>query len=373
MNKQKLYHMGKSGAVYQWTIWTEGADIVTEYGQIDGKMQIARKTATPKNVGRSNATTAEEQAVLEAKSMHKNRLDRKYSKTIKQAEQGVYLPMLAASFDKRKNKVNYPVDVQPKLDGCRCMAYWEGDRVKLISRNGKEWENCDHIIRDLENCLPEGWTLDGELYVHGKSFQEITKLVKKWRPESEEVVFHVYDVPSTDVVRSAAFVWDERKENLNDLHGHLYEGKATSIEIVNSEIANDEEEVYEIQSEFLEQGYEGAIVREHDGEYRFGYRSNKLLKVKNFMDDEYEIIGYTTGVGKFEGCVVWICTTDGGKDIHGTEFKVVPQGTMEERKELYEQAEEHVGELLKVKYFELTDDNVPRFPVGIGFRLAQDI
>ena len=85
------------------------------------------------------------------------------------------------------------------------------------------------------------------------------------------------------------------------------------------------------------------------------------------MDDEYEIIGYTTGVGKFEGCIVWICTTD-----DGTEFKVVPQGTMEERKELYEQAEEHVGELLKVKYFELTDDNVPRFPVGIGFRLAQD-
>ena len=174
-------------------------------------------------------------------------------------------------------------------------------------------------------------------------------------------------MPSTDVVRSAAVVWDERKENLNDLYGHLYEGKVTSIEIVNSETAINEEEVYEIQSEYLEQGYEGAIVREHDGEYRFGYRSNKLLKVKNFMDDEYEIIDYTTGVGKFAGCIVWICTTD-----DGTQFKVVPQGTMEERKELYEQAEEHIGEQLKVKYFELTDDNVPRFPVGIGFRLAQD-
>ena len=369
MNMEKLYHQTKNGTMHQWTIWTEGADIVTEYGQIDGKMQVARKTAIGKNIGKSNETTPEEQAVLEATAMHKNRLDRKYRRTIEEAEKEVFLPMLAGSFDKRKNKVDYPVDVQPKLDGCRCMAYWNGGKVELISRNGKQWENCDHIIRDLENCLPHDWVLDGELYIHGKSFQEITKLVKKWRPESEEVMFHVYDIPRTGN-RSEENLsdWDGRMLELEKFYGMLYEGKSTSVTTVTTYQADTEEVVYELQSQFLEDGYEGAIVREYDGMYRFGHRSNKLLKVKNFMDDEYEIIGYTTGVGKFEGCIVWICTTE-----DGTEFKVVPQGTMEERKELYEQAEQYIGELLKVKFFELTDDNVPRFPVGLGFRLAQDV
>ena len=102
--------------------------------------------------------------------------------------------------------------------------------------------------------------------------------------------------------------------------------------------------------------------------YRFGYRSNKLLKVKNFMDEEYEVIDYTTGVGKFDGCVIWIC-----KNTNDDEFKVVPQGTMEHRKELYEDADKYIGEMLKVQFFELTDDGIPRFPVGIGFRLKEDM
>ena len=190
-----LYHKSKTGATVQWDIWTEGADIVTEYGQIGGKMQNARKTAIAKNVGRANATTPEEQAILEAKAMHKKRLDGKYSLTIEESNKEVFLPMLAASFDKRKDKVTYPVDVQPKLDGVRCLAYWDGESLKLMSRGGKQWECSDHIIEELETVLPKGWVLDGELYIHGSTFQEITKLVKKLRPESVNVQFHVYDIP----------------------------------------------------------------------------------------------------------------------------------------------------------------------------------
>ena len=363
-----LYHKSKTGKTVQWDIWTEGADIVTEYGQIDGKMQNARKTATPKNVGRANATTADEQAILEAKAMHKKRLDGKYSLSIEESNKEVFLPMLAASFDKRKDKVTYPVDVQPKLDGVRCLAYWNGDSVKLMSRGGKQWECCDHIIRDLEMCLPKGWVLDGELYVHGKTFQEITKLVKKYRPgESEEVMFHVYDIPRTAMLQDG--LWRDRFNILSEkFYGMLYEGKSTSVITVETYEANNEEEVYELQSKFLEEGYEGAIVREMDGDYRFGYRSNKLLKVKDFMDKEYEIVDYTTGVGRFEGCIIWICETE-----NGDRFKVVPQGTMEERRATYDTAGEHMGLLLKVKFFELTDDDIPRFPVGLGVRLPEDM
>jgi len=360
-----LYHTSKTGAIVEWDIWTEGADIVTEFGQRDGKKQLARKTATGKNVGRSNETTPEDQAILEMKSMHKKKLDGKYSTTLKGAKQEVFLPMLASSFDKRKDKVTYPVDVQPKLDGVRCLAYWDGDSVKLMSRGGKQWECCNHIVEELMKILPKGMVLDGELYIHGKSFQEITKLVKKWRPESVDIVFHVYDVPKEPdgAIRP---VWADRRWSLESLLEAFEE--CDSLEVVDTHLATNEDAVYEHQSHFLEEGYEGAIVRELDGEYRFGHRSNKLLKVKNFMDKEYEIVDYTTGVGRFEGCIIWICKTD-----NGDEFKVVPQGTMEERKATYDTAGEHIGELLKVKFFELTDDNIPRFPVGIGIRLPEDM
>ena len=147
---ETLYHKSKTDAIVQWDIWTEGADIVKEYGQIGGKMQTERRTAIGKNIGRSNETTPEEQAVLEATARHKKKLDGKYSLTIEDCKKEVFLPMLAASFDKRKDKVTYPVDVQPKLDGVRCLAYWDGDSVKLMSRGGKQWKCCDHIIEAIE-------------------------------------------------------------------------------------------------------------------------------------------------------------------------------------------------------------------------------
>jgi len=369
---ETLYHQGKTGAIVQWDIWTEGADICTEYGQIGGKMQTSRKTATPKNVGRANATSANEQAVLEATAMHKKRLDGKYSLTIEDAKKEVFLPMLAASFDKRKDKVTYPVDVQPKLDGVRCLAYWDGDSVKLMSRGGKQWNCCQHIIDELEQVLPTDWVLDGELYIHGKTFQEITKLVKTTKllakPESVNVQFHVYDVPRAGYEQTeiGGSTWDNRKMSLLLIDEFVENCK--SVVAVRTDFAAHEEDVYELQSEYLEEGYEGAIVREYDGEYKFGYRSNKLLKVKNFMDEEYLIAGFTTGVGRFDGCVVWVCMTEDGQS-----FKVVPQGTMEERQETYQNADKHIGDWLKVKFFELTDDGIPRFPVGLGIRPLEDM
>ena len=362
---ETLYHKSKTGATVQYTVWTEGADIVTEYGQISGQMQISRQTAVAKNVGRSNETTPEEQAILEAKAKHKKKLDGKYSLTIEESKEEVFLPMLASSFDKRKDKVNYPVNVQPKLDGVRCLAYWDDDSVKLMSRGGKQWEHCGHIVKELEQVLPKGWVLDGELYIHGKTFQEITRLVKKLRPESVEVKFHVYDIPKVDDENCGE--WECRFEKLHEFK-NKHGVSCMSVITVDTHHVDNEERVYELQSQFLEEGYEGAIVRENDGEYKFGYRSNKLLKVKNFMDKEYLIAGFTTGVGRFDGSVVWVCMTEDGQT-----FKVVPQGTMEERQETYQNADKHIGDWLKVKFFELTDGGIPRFPVGLGVRLLKDV
>lgn len=367
MTLPTLYHKGSKGTTYSWRIWTEGPDIVTEYGQLGGKKQIARKTAVPKNVGKANATTPEGQALAEAQSMWTFKVERKYKESLEDAqEQEIFLPMLAVNFEKRrgkkKNGHTYPCDVQPKLDGCRALAFWEGEEVKLMSRGGKYY-NCPHISSYLETVLTKNHVLDGELYLHGATFQEITKLVKKLRPETAKVQLHVYDIIMLD---NRGAQWPERRKKLQDVLSSM---PSPCIVEVATETITSEPEVFEWQGNYMTDGYEGAIVRCYDdSEYKFGYRSSRLLKVKDFMDHEFVVTGFTEGVGKFKGAVLWICETSDGK-----QFKATPKGTMEHRRQLFAEADQHVGKMLKVVFQNYTDDGLPRFPVSVGFRLPEDM
>jgi len=364
-----LYHRGKSGAIYSWKVWTEGADIVTEYGLVDGEKQIARKTATPKNVGRANATTAEEQAVVEAKAMWQNKRDRKYAESVADAQAELIRPMLASDFEKRKDKgVMYPAFVQPKLDGVRALAFWDGGRVEVMSRSGKSWRDIgtvEHIATALESILPEERIFDGEIYAHGETFQQTTRLVKKYRAgESEKLLFHVYDVIDRDALDRP---FSERyATGLRWLEGLLE--PTQPLEVVRTELVDSHEEVYERQRAYVEEGFEGAILRTATGVYQYGARSFDLLKVKSFLDAEYEIVGHKDGVGKFAGAIIWVCRMPDGKT-----FDVVPVGSMEERRQWFSEAASHYGRLLNVRYFETSEEGVPRFPVGAGIRAPEDL
>ncbi len=364
-----LYHRGKSGALYSWRVWSEGADVVTEYGLVDGAKQLARKTARPKNVGRANATTAEEQALLEARSMWRHKRDRKYFESVEEAMGELIRPMLAHDFAKRREKhIDYPAFVQPKLDGVRALAFWDGGRVEVMSRSGKSWRalgTVEHIAAALERVLPRRLIFDGEVYAHGETFQETTRLVKKYREgRSEKLFLHVYDVVDRDALDMP---FKERYANyLRPLPEKL--AAPQPLEVVRTELVDREEEVFERQREFVEFGYEGAILRTADGVYQYGARSFDLLKVKSFMDAEYEIVGHKDGVGKFAGAVIWVCRLPDGRT-----FDVVPRGSMEERRRWFLEGEKYHGSLLNVRYFEVSEDGVPRFPVGAGIRAPEDV
>ena len=365
-----LYHQGKAGAIYSWRVWTEGADIVTEYGQVDGEKQLARKTATPKNIGRSNATTAEEQATIEAQAMWQHKRDRKYAESLVAAQDVLVRPMLALDFEKRKNRnVTYPTFVQPKLDGVRALAFWNDDCIEIMSRSGKDWRvrgSIEHIVHALEALLPKHLLFDGEIYVPG-TFQQNTRLVTKYRPGiSEQLVFNVYDVIDRDNLNEP---FSGRLSNLYWLEQQIQAASnKPPLGIVSTVVANSEEQVYAFQKQFVNDGFEGAIVRLEQGAYQYGARSMDLLKVKSFKDKEFPIIGHKDGVGKFQSAVIWVCRMEDGKT-----FDVVPRGTMEERRQWFQEGEAHYGEMLNVRYFETTEDGIPRFPVGAGIRAPEDV
>jgi ATP-dependent DNA ligase len=118
-------------------------------------------------------------------------------------------------------------------------------------------------------------------------------------------------------------------------------------------------------AEFVEAGYEGIMLRNGAGVYRANYRSNDLQKYKEFMEDEYRIIDFKEGEGRDLGAVIWVCETADGK-----EFTVRPRGTMEQRREWFNDGESYIGKNLTVVYQELTEDGKPRFPVGKALRVG---
>ncbi len=353
-----LYSRTAKGVVNVWKCWPEHDEVCTEWGQLDGKLQQTRYKVEPKNTGKVNSTTGEQQALKEVISLYDKKKKAKYSESLETAgETARFKPILAGDYAKHKKKLRFHVTVQPKLNGLRCIAYKVDGKVMLQSRGG-DFYPVAHIAEALDPILPEGVKLDGELYIHGDSLQHITSLAKRPQSGSEELTYVLYDAPAH------GGNWEERLCWLQDFEADL----SAPVFLIQNELADNHEQIAELFQSFVEQGYEGAIVRSHTGMYREGYRSPDLLKVKEFLDDEYKIVGWETGKGRDEKRPKFICETRVGK-----RFGVKCKGSDAAQAEMLAQAPEIVGQLLKVKFFELTPDGIPQFPVGLAIRYPEDM
>ena len=351
MVEKTLYKQAKSGKIQVYTSWTEGAKCFSEYGELDGKQQVAHTVCVGKNIGKSNETTPSQQAELECEAKRQLKKDKGYFDTIDEAEtEEVFLPMLAK--DGRKVKIKYPCDSQPKLDGVRCMARYANEEWSLMSRGGKPYD-VKHVTDAMHNYVPNP-VFDGELYIHGNPLQDTVSLVKKPKEGSENLEYWVYDLYFPEAPDMS---WSRRKNYLNMVEVHF------PIRQVVSTRVNNEEEMLALHKQYLKDGFEGSILRDLDGIYELGHRSSSLIKWKDFQDDEFLITGYKEGKGKFVGCVIWEC-----ENVEGKKFHVAPKGTLEQKKQWYRDANDIVGKDLTVRYFAYTNDGIPQFPVGITIR-----
>lgn len=357
-----LYHKGKSGELRQWRTWADGDTMYTEHGVIDGALQISSKQCVGKNSGRSNETSPEEQAVAEATSAHKFKLERKYSLTPAEADLPLLLPMLAHVYDPKKHKGKYYV--QPKLDGVRCIARWENDQVVLYSRQGKIY-NVKHISDELATFMNKDDVFDGELYIHGMPLQSQISLVKKPQDNSTQVEYWIYDAPVIEGNDNVPF--NKRFAYLLELWKKHNDPVKTWKKIAFTQtkyIGDNTNSIKTLQEKFISEGYEGLMLRGVDSEYLWGYRSSELLKVKTFQDAEFVVIGMKEGDGKMKGHAICICQND----LADNTFDAVPKTTMEERKYMYEHQDEFIGRKYTVKFFDRSLDLKPRFGVGLAFR-----
>ena len=243
------------------------------------------------------------------------------------------LPMLANKWEDRHKYISEPFYVQPKIDGVRLLVSNKGG----ISRTGKIVPGTEHLGKGLK----EGEYLDGECYDPNKTFEEITSLFKT-NPKALE--FHVFDYFDTN---RPDLTFDERLERVT----------------VETRWVKTKSDLPIVHKQYMDAGYEGTMIREASSVYEIGKRSNYLLKLKDFMTDEYKVIGMRECAGKDVGTPTWVCVTE-----NGPEFTVRPEGTQEKRREMFKNGHKYISKMLTVKYQNLTDLGVPRFPVGIAFR-----
>jgi hypothetical protein len=361
--------------------------IETTHGYVDGKKQVNEKVISEgKNIGKKNETTPLQQAINEARAAWTKKKESGYSvrgtggvvavavaggagaKAMdeddesvgsggrgKGIDEDVPLPMLAHDYNKRGKGFKFPCYVQRKYDGTRCVAM---PGKGLFSRNRKRYPHMDHIVAEI-NKLPDELVLDGELYSDTLTFQEIVGLVKREtlkkgdEEKQYQIKLHVYDIINTSMT------YEERMNNLQMLFKRY---KFKNLTLVDTMVCDSEDKMKELHAQFVSEGYEGIMLRTTKGFYK-NSRSADLLKYKEFFDGEYEVIGYKEGEGLEAGCVLWVCKTPEGRV-----FNCRPRGSREDRVTLYARGGEFVGKPLTVRYQELTDEGIPRFPVGIAFR-----
>jgi DNA ligase-1 len=349
-----LYKRSVTGKVSTWYVETNNECFRTVSGFEDGQKVTSEWTCCK---GKSYNTSTE-QATKEAEAMHRKRTETGYWEDITKIDTPVYFkPMLAHDYNDYKDKIKFPIAVQPKLDGVRCIVRADG----MWSRNGKPIISAPHIFKSLKPLFEadNDLILDGELYCDKSAagFNTIISCVRKTKPTEADlslskqfIEYHIYDVPSVDdnfMERIAYRSNLKLPEYCKRVHTHW--------------VTDGQERLDYLYNLFMEQGYEGQMIR-LNASYE-NKRSKSLLKRKEFVDAEFTILGVIEGNGNLTGKV--------GKlqfEINGKPFESAVNGDWEYIEKLWHSREGLVGKTATVKYFELTEDGIPRFPKVIAIR-----
>ena len=347
----------------------------TVSGLDDGKkVQSEWKLVEQKNVGKANETSLQEQATAEMLAEMSKKLERGYFASLSDIDTfDKVKPMLASKYEDAKfDFENNRYYAQPKLDGIRCIARANG----LWTRAGKEIVAVPHIMEQLSvffEKYPDA-ILDGELYNHDlkDDFNEIVSAVRKTKPTPEDlekskklVQYHVYDV--INMPDEEKGVYGDEPFFTDRMYWFCDMGfdRPSAIRTVPTRQVKSLAEIDNLYEYWLELGYEGQMVRE-DNVYQQNKRSKFLMKRKEFLDAEFEIVEVEEGKGNWAGHIKRFVL----KLPDGRTFGAGVRGDQKTLKAMFEAGA--TPNWATCRYFTPTPDGIPRFPVvtdwGFGTR-----
>lgn len=262
----------------------------------------------------------------------------------------------------------YPLYVQPKLDGYRCVYKLQN----LISRAGKSFGNSKlaEYFKSLWNLNDH--VLDGELYVKGISFNKLQKILNTHdTPLPKGLKFVVYDcIPIKD--------WEAQRckkpysDRLIALRGIVNGQLADHSKIIDipNDLVNSPAELMELYKKYLKEGYEGAMMKSIEGTYkwkRVTLKSGEMVKLKPFETVDLKITGVYEGTNKNEGKAGGFLV-----DYYGVTVRVGSGLPDPLRAKAFKTPDEYIGKTIEVRYLEETEDGSLRHPSFKRFRKDKD-
>jgi len=275
-----------------------------------------------------------------------------------------------------EDPIMYPVWVEPKLDGLRCVAVKHGGEVTMFTRNGNVLETLPKIKSLLESAPWDEFVLDGE--VMGADWNESASVVMSHKKSKDDsgMIFHVFDaLPFAD--------WHDQESHL-DLEDRLelvaelvHQVGDSTITQVPGRYVNNEEELLVAYTTDTNAGYEGIMVKDLFAPYVFK-RSSNIRKMKPVATYEGIIVGHYEGRrgSKREG--LW-----GGFEVvlpNGVVTRVAGGFTDKMKAEVNVDPNSWIGKVVEMEGQPdpqtgdgLTQDGRVRFPVFIRTRDARDV
>jgi DNA ligase-1 len=264
--------------------------------------------------------------------------------------------MLAYPFEeKRLLKWPQPLIIQPKLNGERCRAILDpSGHCSLLSSEENLITSVPHIVIALENLHLKNVELDGELYVHSMPFEEIHSRVSRKvneHPESWQIEYHIFDLINEK----------RQTERIVELH-KLAESFTPPLIEVAPQVALNLENIMMFHDQFLEQGYEGFILRHPHAPY-VRTRSTNLMKFKPKKEDYYRIVSYVEEMSIHKEPKNSLGALTLQSDLRV--FNVGTGFTADQRHDLWKIRDSLIGKVARIQYQHLTSNHIPRFPVFV--------
>lgn len=261
--------------------------------------------------------------------------------------------------EKRLAKWQPPYIVQPKYDGVRCRAIQletglKGNEYLLLSSGENIIYSVPHISEIL-SLIGIKAELDGELYCHGMSFEEISSITSRTvniRSDYNKIQYHVFDIINDQPQMKRSLMIENLK------------GLSPYIVVAPFWLCSTLDEVMKAYDQIIKQGYEGIIVRHAQAAY-IRKRSTMVMKFKPKKEDIYEIVNWAEEVS-IEGSPKNTLGSLLCKSGDGNTFSVGTGFTDNLRSRLWQDRGTLSGKFVKVQYQHLTSGKkVPRFPVFV--------
>ena len=256
--------------------------------------------------------------------------------------------MLAEKWEGRT--IKFPVLVDPKIDGMRCLVVVKDGSASAYTRQGNALPQvqfiCDQILKIKTDSLPADMVFDGELFAG--DWGKTLKLTKTHDDiDRSELLYNVFDyLPFKDWENGK---WktvnqDFRTKMIHELCGDRM-SRTKNIVPVQGKIINSIEELREYYDECLQNGYEGVMIKDLNGTYECK-RSKSWMKFKPEETIDYPIHALFEGKGRLTGTLGGLTLRKPNGDLLG-----VGSGfTDATRADLWGRGEELIGKMCEVKY-----------------------